>query len=539
MSLVYSYLRFSSARQATGTSIDRQLEYARRWAADNGMALDESLTMRDEGLSAFHGRHIKSGALGVFLAAIDAGAIPAGSVLIIEGLDRLSRAEPLQAQAILTQIINADITVVTAADGKRYNRESIKLNPMDLVYSLLVMIRANEESETKSKRGKAALRKHCETWIETGKMRGAPTGRFPEWMRWTGSAWELIPERVEGIRLALTMFRQGHGHVRIAGALLDAGLTMTRSAPNSQQLYRIVRNPAIAGIRLVTLDGETYRLRNYYPALVTEAEFDALQVMMAHRAMTAGASTGKITGVVTGSGITFCGYCGAPMVAMNKMGRRREDNTIPDGARRIICSSRSMRKPCPHPNGPSVVPIERAVMRFCANQLNLDSLFGDGDRAAGYRAAAAAARRKATEIEQQLERVTAALLAAEDGASPLFFVRKARDLETELAEARKAAQSADREAAAVTTAPSPGAADAWQALATGVESLDEEARLMARQLLRDTFSRIAIFASGFIPDNNDGTIGLVLVGKGGGSRVLVIDRKTGEWAASEDFTEAR
>lgn len=30
----------------------------------------------------------------------------------------------------------------------------IKAQPMDLVYSLLVMIRAHEESDTKSKRGK-------------------------------------------------------------------------------------------------------------------------------------------------------------------------------------------------------------------------------------------------------------------------------------------------------------------------------------------------------------------------------------------------
>jgi len=53
--------------------------------------------MRDEGLSAYHQKHIKSGALGVFLEAILAGKIPAGSVLIVEGLDRLSRAEPLLA----------------------------------------------------------------------------------------------------------------------------------------------------------------------------------------------------------------------------------------------------------------------------------------------------------------------------------------------------------------------------------------------------------------------------------------------------------
>ncbi|MNM68853.1 hypothetical protein D3C81_804210 [compost metagenome] len=51
---VYSYLRFSDPKQAAGSSADRQLEYARRWAAERGMALDAALSMQDEGLSAYH-----------------------------------------------------------------------------------------------------------------------------------------------------------------------------------------------------------------------------------------------------------------------------------------------------------------------------------------------------------------------------------------------------------------------------------------------------------------------------------------------------
>lgn len=168
---VYSYLRFSDPKQALGNSADRQLQYAQRWAKSNGFVLDESLSLRDEGLSAYHQRHVKQGALGVFLRAVEDGRINDGSVLIVEGLDRLSRAEPIQAQAQLAQIINAGITVVTASDGREYNRAGLKAQPMDLVYSLLVMIRAHEESDTKSKRVKAAIRRQCEGWI-SGSFRG-------------------------------------------------------------------------------------------------------------------------------------------------------------------------------------------------------------------------------------------------------------------------------------------------------------------------------------------------------------------------------
>lgn len=137
---VYSYLRFSDARQSAGSSADRQTEYAANWAKQRQLPLDATLSLRDEGLSAYHQRHVKQGALGTFLSAVDEGRISAGSVLVVEGLDRLSRAEPIQAQAQLAQIINAGITVVTASDGREYNRERLKANPMDLVYSLLVMI---------------------------------------------------------------------------------------------------------------------------------------------------------------------------------------------------------------------------------------------------------------------------------------------------------------------------------------------------------------------------------------------------------------
>ena len=121
MPKVYSYLRFSDPRQASGSSADRQLEYTRRWAAERGLLLDESLSMRDEGLSGYHQRHITHGALGVFLRAVEDGRIESGSVLVVEGLDRLSRAEPIQAQAQLAQIVQAGITVVTAPSPRSFS----------------------------------------------------------------------------------------------------------------------------------------------------------------------------------------------------------------------------------------------------------------------------------------------------------------------------------------------------------------------------------------------------------------------------------
>lgn len=64
--------------------------------AEREMAPDASLSLCVHGLPACRPRHVSQGALGIFLHAIEDGLMPAGSVLIVEGLDRLSRAEPLE-----------------------------------------------------------------------------------------------------------------------------------------------------------------------------------------------------------------------------------------------------------------------------------------------------------------------------------------------------------------------------------------------------------------------------------------------------------
>jgi DNA invertase Pin-like site-specific DNA recombinase len=83
----YSYLRMSTAEQIRGDSLRRQLEQSRDYAAKHGMTLVEDL--RDIGISAFHGANAAEGALGLFLAAVKAEKVEAGSYLLVESLVRL------------------------------------------------------------------------------------------------------------------------------------------------------------------------------------------------------------------------------------------------------------------------------------------------------------------------------------------------------------------------------------------------------------------------------------------------------------------
>lgn len=528
---VYSYTRFSDPKQALGHSADRQLQYAKAWAAEHGLVLDDTLSMKDEGLSAFHQKHVKQGALGVFLVAVDEGRIPVGSVLIVEGLDRLSRAEPIQAQAQLAQIINAGITVVTASDGREYNREKLKAQPMDLVYSLLVMIRAHEESDTKSKRVKAAIRRQCEGWI-AGTYRGViRNGGDPGWVRWNGSVWELIPERVEIVRFALAKYREGLGADRTHRMLVERGFDLATLGGNVQQLYRLVKLPALKGMKRLSVSGEEYELPDYYPRLMSDLEFDELQVLTTQRSRRR--PKGAIPGVITGIGMTWCGYCGTAMTGVNQMVKIAADGKLRDCNRRLICVSNMNAAGCTA-GSITIVPIERALMAYCSDQINLQRLQEPAHDGQDTRTQLLDARKQVDDLERQLSRVTDALLAGEgDGATPLIFVRKARELEEQHQAAKAKVLQAERELASVAARQVPADAKLWLDLTDGVNNQEVEAREKVRQLMMDTFERIVIYIRGVVPEGRK-HIDVLLIAKSGQRRWMRIERRTGVWAAGSD-----
>ena len=535
-SRVYSYLRFSDPKQAAGHSIERQLQYAERWAAERGLPLDTTLSLRDEGLSAYHQRHVKQGALGTFLLAVSEGRIPTGSVLVVEGLDRLSRAEPIQAQAQLAQIINAGITVVTASDGREYNREGLKAQPMDLVYSLLVMIRAHEESDTKSKRVKAAIRRQCEGWI-AGTYRGIiRNGKDPQWVKWNGTSFELIPERAEAVKLALAMFKNGYGGSRIVEALQERNMQVFNIGTNATSMYKMFKRPDLVGTKTLVLDSEEYHLHNYYPRLLSDSDFAELQAMNATRKRRKG--KGDIPGIITGISVLYCGYCGSAVVGQNIMQRsKKADGSLQDGHRRITCCGHNSGS-CPVKGSCSVVPVEKALLSYCSDQLNLSSLVDRNDQAQSLQARLVEVKKKSLETEKQLNRVTEALLADESGSTPLVFVRKARELEKLIADLKTEENNIEVALRKSSQQQDPDMAEAWAKLVEGTLNQDYETRMKCRQLVEDTFERIVIYQRSMSPEDTSSAkwVDLLLIAKGGNPRLIRIDRKTGVWIKGEEFS---
>jgi DNA invertase Pin-like site-specific DNA recombinase len=242
----YSYIRFSTPEQAKGDSLDRQLRLARSYATKHQLDLDETLTFDDKGISAFRGKNAEGGRLGDFLTAVRAELVPPGSFLLVESLDRISRQSARKALRSLEAICDAGISVVTLGDEHAYTKESLDSDPMSLLMSLLIFIRANEESETKSRRLKGAWEKKRSLAAHKRLTR-----RAPAWVRFneTTEKFEIIEDRAAVVGRIFEMAASGFGQHKIAETLNRESVPVFGRGKHWHRSYvvKMLASPAAMG----------------------------------------------------------------------------------------------------------------------------------------------------------------------------------------------------------------------------------------------------------------------------------------------------
>ncbi len=154
MRQVLTYLRFSSKPQERGDSIRRQTDLFENWLKNNPDA-EVVEHFRDEGQSAYHGKHLK-GDFGRMLQNIQDGKYAAGrTVLLVESENRLNRQKARKTENLVDLITGKGIDVICLASGKVYNAENID----ELGTSIHLKIAAHiayEQSKDKSDKNTAA-----------------------------------------------------------------------------------------------------------------------------------------------------------------------------------------------------------------------------------------------------------------------------------------------------------------------------------------------------------------------------------------------
>lgn len=319
MPIAYSYIRFSTPEQLKGDSLRRQLELSKEYAAENNLELDTTLKLRDLGLSAYHKTNVEKGALGGFLQAIKDGRIKPGSYLLVESLDRLSRATVLDALSQFQEIIRAGIIIVTLTDGVTYSEEAINSNFANLLYSLVIMSRAHEESLIKSKRLTAVWEKK-----RLDAKNKIITSICPSWLKVNEGKFEVIEEKAEVLRNVFYMVRSGYGLHMIERVLNSTGIKPFGRGKQWHRSYliKLIRGRAVLGEHQpMTGKGSERRpngppLIDYYPAIITEEDYYAAHSALDVRTLKGGRKGQGIANVF--SGLCKCGYCGGTMRYINK-----------------------------------------------------------------------------------------------------------------------------------------------------------------------------------------------------------------------------
>jgi DNA invertase Pin-like site-specific DNA recombinase len=292
MRRAYSYIRFSSTKQKRGDSHRRQMAFADRVCRDNGWLLDDSLRLHDIGVSAFRSKNAKVGALAEFLHAVESGRVAAGSALILENIDRLSRNKVGDALQLFIRILNHGITIVTAEPERTYTRQSIN-DVAALLEPIIYMSRAYDESRTKAMRSRAIWGRKKELAATEGKPLGVPPAA---WIEMTPDGYRLIPDRASTVRAIFRMAAtEGLGKLRIVQALqADPKRYPPFGASrrwNVRYVDLILGNRAAFGeYQRYSADPETGQrvkegepVAGFYPAAISEQEFYAARAAMASR----------------------------------------------------------------------------------------------------------------------------------------------------------------------------------------------------------------------------------------------------------------
>jgi hypothetical protein len=331
----------STLQQLDGDSLRRQTQAAREYADRHGLILDDR-SFRDLGVSAYKSKNLEAGELGLFIRAVEDGTIKRGSTLLLENLDRLSRARPMVALRALERILELGVVLVTLQDGRRFTKESLD-DLGDLITSLVTIHRSHEESKVKGQRVQASWTARREA-VAKGTLK-LITRQCPAWLHYdeNKSAFVLIPDRVRIVRRIFELLPH-HGAQSIARKLNDDGVKSFGSSQAWSHPYvrKISRSVAVLGtLRLP--NGEV--VERYYPPAITPAQWHAAQRTPGGPKPPSGPSTFK--NLFTG--LTVCGLCGAPLHVISRGVRARKSkpkNWSDPNALRLECSARRARSGC-------------------------------------------------------------------------------------------------------------------------------------------------------------------------------------------------
>ncbi|MDO8072839.1 recombinase family protein [Janthinobacterium sp. SUN176] len=355
---VLSYTRFSTKRQAKGDSHRRQTEMAIKWCIEEKHELDTSLTLHDEGMSAYTGENATRGALGALQRMTLDGKLEKGTILLVEAFDRLTRLPLSDAYEMLLSLINNGITIVTLTDGKVWIKAT--MNSMEsFMLSLVTLYRGYQESSQKADR----LQKVFAAARKTGRQ--SAFGSAPGWLyREDRGPWQIDQEKAESVRKVFEKAAAGFGSKAIAKFANQEGWPVPTRLNKTGRWHgqmpgNILRSRSVLGEhehRIHTheaVESEGWRGKSsgikktdYYPRIIQDALWKRAQASILTRMVN---KRRDIHYYNVFAGLMYCGACGAPIHRKNERTGYSRAQLNCSGALAGVTECKTMSAACADP----------------------------------------------------------------------------------------------------------------------------------------------------------------------------------------------
>lgn len=412
--LAFSYLRFSSPEQMKGDSYRRQLKATSDFVASRGWQLADT-SYFDQGKSAFRGANARDGKLGEFLAAIESGAVPKGSVLVIEALDRLSRDDPLEFLPVLRRIIKAGVSIATTMNGRVYGEADLGGGSgYELIEIIVLLMQGHEESLKKSERHKANWQNKRS--LAEGPQRQPMSARAPAWLTLSDDrqTFVIVEHRAAIVRRIFEEYLGGAGANRIAAMLNEERIEPFGRARLWHRSYvlKIIGNRAVIGECTPNVmdheeDGQRRTrpltpIPDYFPQIVDPDAFSRAAAMRtSRRAPSTRKGNRPISHVL--AGLARCPKCGSAM------GRVSKGSGPKAGHPKLVCYRARSKAGCVV-RGVRVDMVEDAVM----GGIEELAMKGDPGTSAQWLDSVKQQQEAKARIEERLQRLLTAITEGDE-----------------------------------------------------------------------------------------------------------------------------
>jgi DNA invertase Pin-like site-specific DNA recombinase len=289
--LATSYSRFSDPKQAGGDSEDRQQRRFRQFCQAHNLTPLPGV-YADRGRSGYKNEHRQKGEFGKLLKAASEGKFEPGTVIVAEAWDRFGRLRPDRQVALMAELLKTGVAVGICSLNDIFVESDFGTHKWT-IFSTFAQL-AYQESKQKSERVASSWASRRERARKDGTLAGSP---LPAWLEKSGDEVRLIPERVAVVKKIFKMAADGMGHKRIVKALTAAKvppfgeviinkersrsqfsgkwtlpyvslILRDRRAVGEYQFWKASHEEGKPPVK----DGPP--IPNYYPAAVTEREFE-------------------------------------------------------------------------------------------------------------------------------------------------------------------------------------------------------------------------------------------------------------------------